>query len=110
MVGLFKFVEEVFCKDDIFFFVFNLDVMCDYFFKEFVVFYKLYGDEGIIVVIKVEEFFKYGVVVYKLGYLIKIDCFVEKLVEFVGNRINVGMYIFNMLVFDCIELRFILIE
>ena len=47
---------------------------------------------------------KYGVVVYgaETG---KIDRFVEKPQEFVSNKINAGMYIFNVSILDRIELR-----
>ncbi|UKZ76683.1 mannose-1-phosphate guanyltransferase [Trichoderma virens FT-333] len=64
-----------------------------------------HGDEGTIVVTKVEEPSKYGVVVHKPNHPSRIDRFVEKPVEFVGNRINAGMYIFNTSVLNRIELR-----
>lgn len=54
---------------------------------------------------KVEEPSKYGVVVHKPNHPSRIDRFVEKPVEFVGNRINAGMYIFNTSILDRIELR-----
>jgi hypothetical protein len=44
----------------------------------------------------------YGVVVTKPGTTV-IDRFVEKPVEFVGNRINAGIYMFNPSVLDRIE-------
>jgi len=55
-------------------------------------------------VTRVDEPSKYGVVVYspETG---KIDRFVEKPQEFVSNKINAGMYIFNVSVLDRIELR-----
>ena len=58
---------------------------------------------------KVEEPSKYGVVVYspETG---KINNFVEKPQEFVSNKINAGMYIFNPSVLDRIELRQMSIE
>lgn len=45
------------------FFVLNSDVICDFPFKEFVEFHKNHGQEGSILVTKVEEPSKYGVVV-----------------------------------------------
>ena len=54
---------------------------------------------------KVEEPSKYGVVVHKPNHHSRIDRFVEKPVEFVGNRINAGLYIFNPSILDRIELR-----
>jgi hypothetical protein len=44
-------------------------------------------------------------VVHKPGSASKIDRFVEKPVEFVGNRINAGIYILNPSVLSRIELR-----
>ena len=56
-------------------------------------------------VTKVEEPSKYGVVVHQQGHPSRIERFVEKPVEFVGNRINAGIYILNPSVLDRIELR-----
>lgn len=53
-------------------------------------------------VTKVAEPSAYGVVVTKPNSTV-IDRFVEKPVEFVGNRINAGIYIFNPSVLDRIE-------
>lgn len=83
----------------------NSDVICDYPFKDLLEFHRNHGDEGTIVVTKVEEPSKYGVVVHKPNQPSRIDRFVEKPVEFVGNRINAGMYIFNTSVLKRIELR-----
>ena len=52
-----------------------------------------------------EEPSKYGVVVHKPDHPSRIDRFVEKPVEFVGNRINAGIYILNPSVLSRIELR-----
>lgn len=51
-----------------------------------------------------EEPSKYGVVVYS-AETGQIDRFVEKPQEFVSNKINSGMYIFNPSILDRIELR-----
>ena len=83
----------------------NSDVICEYPFKALAEFHKAHGNEGTIVVTKVEEPSKYGVVVHKPGETSRIDRFVEKPVEFVGNRINAGIYILNPSVIDRIELR-----
>ena len=103
--GPLKLAETVLRKDDSPFFVLNSDITCEYPFKELAAFHKSHGDEGTIVVTKVEEPSKYGVVVHKPGHPSKIDRFVEKPVEFVGNRINAGIYILNTSVLDRIELR-----
>ena len=57
-------------------------------------FHKKHGREGTIAVTKVEEPSKYGVVVYNEQDG-KIERFVEKPQEYVGNKINAGMYILN---------------
>jgi mannose-1-phosphate guanylyltransferase len=56
------------------------------------------------VVTKVEEPSKYGVVVMK-QQTTQIEKFVEKPVEFVSNRINAGIYIFNTEILNRISLR-----
>jgi mannose-1-phosphate guanylyltransferase len=103
--GPLKLAAKVLAKDDKPFFVLNSDVICDYPFKKLAEFHASHGDEGTIIVTKVEEPSKYGVIVHKPGHPSKIDRFVEKPVEFVGNRINAGIYIFNTSVLDRIELR-----
>ena len=65
-------------------------------------FHKSHGEEGTIVVTKVEEPSKYGVVVYDQSTG-QINKFVEKPQEFVSNKINAGMYIFNTSVLDRIQ-------
>ena len=60
---------------------------------------KKHGKEGTIVVTKVEEPSKYGVVVYDRESGL-IDRFVEKPNVFVSNRINAGMYIFSEKMLD----------
>ncbi|KAL1896167.1 mannose-1-phosphate guanyltransferase [Sporothrix stenoceras] len=103
--GPLKLAESVLRKDDSPFFVLNSDVTCEFPFKELVEFHNAHGDEGTIIVTKVEEPSKYGVIVHKPGHPSRIDRFVEKPVEFVGNRINAGLYILNTSVLDRIELR-----
>lgn len=103
--GPLKLAEEILGKDDAPFFVLNSDVICEYPFAQLAEFHKSHGAEGTIVVTKVEEPSKYGVVVHQQGHPSKIDRFVEKPVEFVGNRINAGLYILNPSVLKRIELR-----
>jgi mannose-1-phosphate guanylyltransferase len=103
--GPLKLAEKILGKDDQPFFVLNSDVICDYPFKELAAFHKSHGDEGTIIVTKVEEPSKYGVIVHKPSHASRIDRFVEKPVEFVGNRINAGIYILNPSVLERIELR-----
>jgi mannose-1-phosphate guanylyltransferase len=101
--GPLKLAEEILGKDDEPFFVLNSDVTCEFPFEKLVAFHKAHGEEGTICVTKVEEPSKYGVVVHKPNHASRIDRFVEKPVEFVGNRINAGIYILNTSVLSRIE-------
>jgi mannose-1-phosphate guanylyltransferase len=91
------------------FFVLNSDVICDFPFTDLLKFHQEHNCEGTIVVTKVDEPSKYGVVVYdqETG---RIKKFVEKPKEFVSNKINAGLYIFSKKIFDRIELRNMSIE
>ncbi|XP_048712534.2 mannose-1-phosphate guanylyltransferase catalytic subunit beta isoform X1 [Caretta caretta] len=86
------------------FFVLNSDVICDFPFTDMVRFHKHHGKEGSIVVTKVEEPSKYGVVVCE-AETGRIHRFVEKPQVFVSNKINAGMYIFNPSLLHRIQLR-----
>jgi len=72
-------------------------------FKEMLEFHKKHGAEGTIMVTKVEEPSKYGVVVAADDG--KIARFVEKPQVYVGNKINAGIYIFNPSILNRIELK-----
>jgi len=85
------------------FFVLNSDVICEFPFADLLAFHKAHGAEGTIMVTKVEEPSKYGVVVAAEDG--KIQRFVEKPQVFVGNRINAGIYIFNPAILDRIEAK-----
>jgi mannose-1-phosphate guanylyltransferase len=61
------------------------------------------GGEGTILVTKVDDPSKYGVVVMDAAG--KIERFVEKPQVFVGDKINAGIYVLNPSVLDRIELR-----
>jgi NDP-sugar pyrophosphorylase family protein len=56
-------------------------------------------------VTKVDEPSKYGVVVYEKNTG-KIDRFVEKPREYVSNKINAGLYIFNSTILNRIEVNY----
>ena len=103
--GPLKLAEKILGKDNSPFFVLNSDVICEYPFTQLAAFHKKHGDEGTIVVTKVEEPSKYGVVVHAPNHASRIERFVEKPIEYVGNRINAGIYILNPSVLDRIELR-----
>lgn len=85
------------------FFVLNSDVICDFPFKQLAKFHRNHGKEGTIVVTKVEEPSKYGVVLYDEQGC--IESFIEKPQEFVSNKINAGLYIFNPSILDRIEVK-----
>lgn len=90
------------------FIVLNSDIICDFPFKDLVTFHRNHGKEGTIVVTRVEEPSKYGVVVYDdTG---RIESFIEKPQEFVSNKINAGMYILSTSVLQRIQLRPMSIE
>jgi mannose-1-phosphate guanylyltransferase len=91
------------------FFVLNSDVVCSYPFAEMLQYHRERGAQGTILVTKVDDPSKYGVVVYeqRTG---KIDRFVEKPKEFVGDRINAGAYVLQPSVLDLIEPRRMSIE
>ena len=85
------------------FFVLNSDIICNFPFVELLAFHKAHGKEGTIMVTKVEEPSKYGVVVSKDDG--QIQRFVEKPKEYVGNKINAGIYIFSPKILSRIELK-----
>lgn len=88
--GPLALAREILSSDDSPFFVLNSDIICDFPFKQLLQFHKNHGKEGTIVVTKVEEPSKYGVVVCDDDG--KINSFIEKPVEFVSNKINAGYF------------------
>jgi len=85
------------------FFVLNSDVICSFPFADLLAFHKKHGAEGTIMVTKVDEPSKYGVVVANEEG--KILQFVEKPKIYVGNKINAGIYIFNPAILNRIEAK-----
>lgn len=102
--GPLALARDILCQDEEPFFVLNSDIICDFPFKEMVKFHKNHGKEGTVVVTKVDEPSKYGVVVYRPEDG-RIERFVEKPPEYVSNKINAGMYIFTPTVLKRIQLR-----
>ena len=86
------------------FFVLNSDVTCKFPLKELLAHHKSHGGEGTIMVTKVKDWQKYGVVVYDQATF-RISTFAEKPQEFVGDRINAGIYIFNKSILNRIKLE-----
>lgn len=85
------------------FFVLNSDVICEYPLAEMMAYHKASGAEATILVTKVTDPSKYGVVV--MDDAGKVDRFVEKPKEFVGDKINAGIYCCNPSVLNRIEPR-----
>jgi len=83
--------------------VFNSDVTCEYPLAELLAYHRSHGGEGTLMVTKVDEPSKYGVVVHDAAG--KIQHFVEKPQTFVGNHINAGLYCLSPAVLDRIPLR-----
>jgi len=75
------------------FFVLNSDVTCDYPLADMIKFHREHGKQGTILVTRVSEPSKYGVIVHDAAG--KIMHFVEKPQTFVGNHINAGIYLLS---------------
>ncbi|KAI9140603.1 mannose-1-phosphate guanyltransferase Mpg1 [Paraphysoderma sedebokerense] len=102
--GPLALARDVLAKDDDPFFVLNSDVICEFPFRHLLDFHNSHNSEGTIMVTKVEDPSKYGVVCLKQDST-AIDRFVEKPQTFVSNKINAGIYIFNPSILDRIEPR-----
>ncbi|CAH8543870.1 unnamed protein product [Schistosoma turkestanicum] len=91
------------------FFVLNSDIICNYPFKRMLEFHLSHGREGTMAVTKVEEPSKYGAVVHndQTGL---VKRFVEKPSEYVANRVNAGLYIFEPSILRRIEAKPMSIE
>lgn len=86
------------------FFVLNSDVVCMYPLKDMLDFHVARKAEATLLVTKVEDPSKYGVVVIDEATGL-VERFVEKPKEFVGDKINAGIYVLSTSVLDRIELR-----
>ncbi|CAH8535945.1 unnamed protein product [Heterobilharzia americana] len=91
------------------FFVLNSDIICNYPFKKMIEFHLSHGHEGTMTVTKVEEPSKYGAVVHndQTGL---VKRFVEKPSEYIANRVNAGLYIFEPSILKRIEAKPMSIE
>lgn len=100
--GPLALAKTILAKDDEPFFVLNSDIICDFPFEQMITFHRQHGGEGTILVTKVEDPTKYGVIVCAPGSS-NIESFVEKPTEFVSNRINAGIYMFNPKILERIQ-------
>ena len=89
-------------------FVFNADITCEFPLQDMLSFHKKHGKEGTIATTQVKDPSRFGVIVTDENK--KILKFVEKPKEFVGDRINAGLYIFSNKILDRIEPKRISIE
>ena len=103
--GPLKLAEQILKTDNEsgMFFVLNADVICEYPFGDLLEFHKSHGREGTIMVFKVDEPSRFGVVVSDEDG--RIQRFVEKPKEFISSCINAGLYLFNTSIIDRIENR-----
>ncbi len=90
-------------SDNNFFFVLNSDIICEFPLEHLIEFHKSHGKEVSLLVKEVEDPSKYGVVISNENG--KVTQFIEKPTEFMGNKINAGIYIFNNSIIDKIELK-----
>jgi mannose-1-phosphate guanylyltransferase len=104
LAGPLALASKILGQDDSPFFVLNSDVICEFPFEKLRDFHNAHGNEGTIVVTKVEEPSKYGVVV-NYPETTTIEKFVEKPSVFVSNKINAGIYVFNPSILNRIELK-----
>lgn len=101
--GPLALARDILGKDNSPFFVLNSDIICDYPFEQLRDFHLSHQNEGTIVVTKVDDPSKYGVIVNQSGHASRIERFVEKPKEFISNKINAGIYILNPSVLERIE-------
>uniref|UniRef100_A0A1D1YID8 mannose-1-phosphate guanylyltransferase n=1 Tax=Anthurium amnicola TaxID=1678845 RepID=A0A1D1YID8_9ARAE len=102
--GPLALAREKLLESDRPFFVLNSDITCEYPLKEMLEFHKAHGCHASILVTKVDEPSKYGVLVLdeETG---RVKKFVEKPKTFVGNKINAGIYLLNSGVLERIPLK-----
>ena len=74
-------------------FIFNSDITCEFPLQQMFEFHKKHGKEGTIATVRVKDPSRFGVIITDENE--KILNFVEKPKEFVGDRINGGLYIFS---------------
>ncbi|KRW99939.1 hypothetical protein PPERSA_12615 [Pseudocohnilembus persalinus] len=108
--GPIRLAKDILTKDneENLFFVFNSDVICDFPLQQLIDFHKSHGKEGSIFMTKVEEPSKYGVIIHDQKG--KIERFVEKPKEFIGDEINAGLYLFNTSVIERIPMQPTMLE
>ena len=89
--------------------MFNSDVICNYPLQELLDFHRKHGKQGSILLAQVEDPSRFGVVIRDQDTG-RVDRFVEKPKQFVGNHINAGIYVLNTSVLERMPERFCMIE
>ncbi|KCZ80894.1 hypothetical protein H312_01667 [Anncaliia algerae PRA339] len=84
--------------EDSYVFVLNSDVICEYPFEEMMSYHFKTNKLGTLLVTKVEEPSKFGVI--KTNKFNEIEYFAEKPVEYISNLINAGIYFFSPEIFN----------
>ncbi|KAJ3376663.1 mannose-1-phosphate guanyltransferase [Entophlyctis sp. JEL0112] len=107
--GPLALARDILLKNNDVFFVLNADVICEFPFAALLAFHNSHGGEGTLMTTRVEDPSKFGVVLSKPGST-QIQRFVEKPVEFVGDQINAGIYVFTVDILKRIENRPMSIE
>lgn len=102
--GPLALARDLLLKDSSPFFMLNSDVICEFPLGEMLKYHTSHGGEGTILVTEVKDPSKYGVVVSNPDSG-QIQQFVEKPSTFVSNKINAGIYLFNVSILNRIELR-----
>ncbi|KAJ1614067.1 mannose-1-phosphate guanylyltransferase [Cryptosporidium canis] len=103
--GPIKLAQDLLTKDEPFF-VCNSDIICNFPLREMLeIYHKKNGDlncNGVILIKQVPDPSKYGVVLYEKNTF-KVDSFIEKPKNFVGDFINAGIYILSKKILDLIK-------
>jgi len=85
------------------FILFNSDIICEYPVHDMLEFHNNHGGEITMMITSVEDPSKYGVVLSDEDG--RVQKFIEKPKDFIGNMVNAGLYIFNLSAIDRIEMR-----
>uniref|UniRef100_A0A5K3EVK5 mannose-1-phosphate guanylyltransferase n=1 Tax=Mesocestoides corti TaxID=53468 RepID=A0A5K3EVK5_MESCO len=107
--GPLAMAQEILGGSDEPFLVLNGDIVCKYPFEIMVEFHKSHGKEGTMAVTKVKEPSRFGAVVFndRSG---AVQRFVEKPFDFIANKVNAGMYVFNPSVLSRIKPQYTSLE
>ncbi|CDW81783.1 mannose-1-phosphate guanyltransferase [Stylonychia lemnae] len=108
--GPIKHAREQLLKDAThpFFFVMNSDIVCEFNLDQLLEFHISHGKEASMYMTTAEDPSKYGVIVADENG--RVSKFVEKPKEFVGSKVNAGLYIINNSLLDQLPKRPCMLE